>query len=202
MKSTNNLKRAALPAIGAKLGGGYYTGILNIDGVPFALITAPKGGGEHADAPWGEYKLIKGADSFCDGLANTKAMAKAGCKIAEWALSLRIGGFKDWSIPARDQLELLYRNLKPTTQANYVWRNGDNPSTGTYPYTEKLPKQTKVRSFKKGGVEALDDVWYWSSTQYSSDLAWCQYFYVGYQDGLSKGGTSRVRAVRSVRISN
>lgn len=204
MKSTNTIKRTALPVIGAKLGGGFYTGILSIDGVLHAVIVAPKSGGEHADAPWGDYgKLIKGADSYANGLANTKAMAKAGCKIADWALALRIGGFKDWAIPARDQLELIYRNLKPTTDKNYCYfRSGDNPSTGTYPYTELLPKQTKVKAFKSGGVESFDAVWYWASTQYSVNCAWCQHFGIGNQDGLVKDGNGRVRAVRTVSISN
>ena len=40
--------------------------------------------------------------------------------------------------------------------------------------------------------------WYWSSTQYSSDSAWCQDFGGGRQGYLRKGGNGRVRAVRRV----
>lgn len=198
----NQVKRSKLPVIGAPFGGGFYTGILNIDGVPHALVTAPKAQGQGPDQVWSpDYKLIKNCRSFFDGLANTKAIAKAGLALGKWAVGLRIDGQRDWALPARDQLELQYRNLKPTTAENYM-RCGDNPSTGTWPYTEKLPAQTKAKLFKQGGAEAFDDVWYWSSTHYSANYAWCQLFHNGLQNTFNKTSNYRVRAVRTVRIIN
>jgi hypothetical protein len=42
------------------------------------------------------------------------------------------------------------------------------------------------------------DDWYWSSTQYSADTAWCQDFNNGLQDWSSKNYEGRARAVRRV----
>src|SRR5690606_41596742 len=41
------------------------------------------------EGTWGEYGVeVKGADSYSDGEANTRAMAEAGCEIAIKALEL------------------------------------------------------------------------------------------------------------------
>ncbi|SMG00363.1 hypothetical protein BSIN_3433 [Burkholderia singularis] len=129
-------------------------------------------------------------------------MAEAGFAIAERVLELRIGDFDDWFIPARDQLELACRGLKPTSEDNYVWRNGDNPSSlpPGYPYTIHLPGQTEVELFREGGAEAFDDDWYWASTQYSAYGAWNQDFGDGRQGSASKDDKGRVRAFRSIKL--
>lgn len=46
--------------------------------------------------------------------------------------------------------------------------------------------------------ELFDKAWYWTSTQYSPDDAWLQYFYNGSQGSHGKHGVFRVRAVRRV----
>lgn len=45
-------------------------------------------------------------------------------------------------------------------------------------------------------VRELFEGWHWSSTQYSADNAWGQYFGDGSQDGALKDGRGRARAVR------
>lgn len=111
--------------------GGFYAGRFMLDGAEYALIVSPKFEGELEEAVWGERrKDIPGATSCNDGLANTRAMAEAGSAIARWMLAMDINGFTDWYLPSRDELELCYRNLKPTTQTNYTsFRDGDNPSS-------------------------------------------------------------------------
>lgn len=42
--------------------------------------------------------------------------------------------------------------------------------------------------------------WYWSSTQYSADYAWSQYFGDGYQSSAHKGNPGRARAVRRLQF--
>jgi hypothetical protein len=184
--------------------GGFFAGILSFNGDVYAQVVAPKASGAHAPAIWHQdYSLIAGADSFFDGVANTKAMAEAGSEIAQWALDLRIDGRDDWHIASRDQHELLYRGLKPTTSENWVYRNGDNPSSlpGGYPYTKRLPGQTDVELFRQGSAEAFEPEWYWTSTQYSANGAWGQLFDDGYQSDATKYYTGRVRAVRRLKIS-
>ena len=197
------LEKQQLPAVGSAFAGGFLAGRINIDGAPFALIVAPKAEGEHKDTPWGKLKRVAGALSFFDGFANTAAMVDAGSKLAAWARGLKIGGHDDWYVPSRDELELCYRNLKPTKEENYCYR-GDNPSSIPvgYAYMPDAPAQTPIEAFKEGGAEAFDDSWYWSSTQFAGDggYAWTQSFGYGNQLGDLKVNGCRCRAVRRVAI--
>ena len=193
----------AATTFGIAMEGGFYAGRIRQADGEYALIVAPKADGEHADGPWGKMKKLAAAMSFFDGRANTIAMAEGGSKLAKWALELSIGGFTDWYIPARDELELCYRNLKPGTADNYCWL-GDNPSSVPvgYSYFPDAPAQTEVTAFRVNGAEAFNEVWYWSSTQSAgySGSAWVQGFGYGRQSNTRKGGESRARAVRRVKI--
>ena len=61
---------------------------------------------------------------------------------------------------------------------------------------EWLALQTQApQLFKKTG-------WYWSSTQFSRDIAWCQDFEYGYSLATRKGSPRRARAVRSVQLQD
>ena len=79
------------PAIGEAFGGGYFAGLIRIGSNTYGLIVAPKADGE-ISTEWGTRKHIKGADSFFDGHANTKAMADADNELGAWAKGLTIGG--------------------------------------------------------------------------------------------------------------
>ena len=187
------------------MGGGFYAGRIRIDGQIFALIVAPKADGE-INSVWNDsYESIVNTKSFNDGLANTIAMAKSGSRLALWSRNLMIGGNDDWYIPAQDELEIIYRNLKPTTYENAQYmRSGINLSTVVPmpPYTPEFPAQTQAESFQEGGNEAFENAWYWSSTQYASAsaCAWTQDFYGGGQYYANKDGTLRARAVRRLPI--
>jgi hypothetical protein len=194
-----------LPAIGAAFEGGFFTDRILVDGRPHAIITAPLVDGQHPDTVWNSKRARVGdARSFCDSYANTLAMAKAGSQVAQWALDSKLNGYSDWALPARDVLERMYFRFKPTTEENWVYRNGENPSAipAAYPYTAALPKQTELALFRKGGAEAFDPVWYWSSTQCEGGggCAWAQYFDGGGQGNFRKGGGCRVRLVRTIAI--
>lgn len=191
--------------IGTPFEGGFFAGRFRIGTDEFALIVAPKAEGE-TTGKWGEYGAdIEGARSCFDGKANTQAMTEAGSDLAKWALGLTIGGLADWYLPSRDELEILYRHLKPTTDENYCsFRDGDNASSVPpgFPYTEQSPAQTAVEAFQDGQPEAFDARWYWASTQFSPVNAWTQDFGVGSQNVSHKGVEFRARAVRKIRISN
>lgn len=191
-----------LPEIGQAYGGGFFSGVTVQDGKRYMLITA---GREHElEGEWGEYGTkIEGADSFTDGRANTEAMAAAGSELAQQVLALSIGDHNDWAIPARDQQELQYRNLKPTARENYCWgRDGDNPNSlpiGLL-YTAESPTKTTVGAFREGGTEAFQPTWYWSSSQRSANIAFVMTFDDGYQTISGKDYALRVRPVRSELI--
>ncbi|MQA39007.1 Lcl domain-containing protein [Rugamonas aquatica] len=191
-------------AIGAPYGGGYFTGIITVDGKRYALITAGAEG--ELRGIWNrDYSGPAAPVSRCDGASNTLTMVAAGSALAAQAMDLTIGGHKDWYIPSRDELELMYRNLKPTTQRNAV-TSGDGANSSSLPvgrlYTEDCPAQTIAANFRTGGVDALAAAWYWSSTQHASSpsYAWGQGFYVGVQGYDHKSYGGRVRVVRRLPI--
>jgi len=201
-----NHQNEATAALGAPMEGGFYAGRFMIDGVPYALIVAPKAEGERSDVAWLDSEdRVGGADSYCDGMRNTVAMAEAGSELADWARGLTINGFTDWYIPSQDELEILYRNLKPTTRQNYLYaRSGVNASAvpPTHAYTADTPAQTAAPDFAAGGEQAFADEWYWSSTQHASgaDYAWYQTFDYGYQLTNYTSAELRARAVRRFAI--
>ena len=80
-----------LPLLGTSMGGGFYAGRIRIEEQVFALIVAPRAQGEVSDMKWiARNKSVPGAMSYFDGLANTKAMADAGSRLAKWAQALRV----------------------------------------------------------------------------------------------------------------
>ena len=192
-------------AIGNAFGGGFFAGLIKVDGKSFALVVSPKLFGEFKGRWNASDDSVPGAEDYADGLANTNAMAAAGSELAKAVRGSVIEGFDDWYIPARDELELIYRNLKPTSQENSAsFRDGENPSSlpmGRH-YTEERPAQTGVAEFRADGAQALDAAWHWSSTQYgpSSSTAWIQVFSNGTQGYNRKSYEGRARAVRRLPI--
>ena len=210
----------APPSVGAPYAGGYYGGSIAIGGHTYALIVAPKAEGQKA-LPWkDEWSATPGTLSVNDGFANSEAMDNAAHPAAQFCRSLTIGGFDDWYLPSRDELEVLYRNLKPTADENYVYANrakfwgvkvgayngvdesGNGCNASSVPagpaYTEDAPAQTTATAFQDGAPEAFDDRWYWSSTEFGSGSAWGQLFDDGYQVYGGKDNVGRCRAVRKM----
>ena len=196
------MKVAELPQIGTPLAGGFYAGRFQNAAAHFALIVSPAAG--DIEGTWGEPgKMLDGCRNFVDGKQNTIDLAEAGSELARLLMQLDINGFTDWFLPARDQLELLYRNLKPTTEETWgSYMDGHN--THSVPpgdlYTNGKPVQTDIVAFQEDGDHALHDTWYWTSTQYSAHNAFCQDFGDGYQYGLGKSNELRARAVRQIQL--
>jgi len=202
----NAIAKVQVPeTAGTPFGGGFYVGRFHVGTAEYALVVAPKAMGE-TKGIWGEYgQDVPGARSCFDGLANTKAMAETGSELATWALGLDINGFRDWYLGSRDEVEMCYRALKPTTDENYcTFRDGDNASSIPvgYPYTEQEPAQTIAEAFRAGAAEAFDAVWHHSSTRCSRSSAYGQYFDDGSQRYYGKTSRARARAVRRILISN
>ena len=149
-----------------------------------------------------------GADSVIEGPQNTADMVADGNSTvypaAHFCNDLVIGGFSDWYMPAKNELEVCYYNLKPNTTSNNT-SHGTNtnavPSRGSN-YTSGNPAQTTAADFKDTGAEYFEPSFYWSSTEYSASAAWDQGFNTGYQGNDSKTTSSnfRVRAIRRVAV--
>lgn len=197
----------------------------------FRIIVAPKASGENAGIALknANSALPTACQTLTEGFAATQAMRDADTSTvypaAHWARNLNIGGRTDWYIPARDELELCWRNLKPVTDNNYTTADRSTgqsfnyASNGSYgdtanthglnnnssptgaAYTTTVPGQTAATAFRTGGVEAFEfgSAYYWSSSEYSASLAWLQYWYSslpGAQFYNGKTSATRVRAVR------
>lgn len=188
--------------IGEAFGGGFYGGKINDGGTEYYLIVAPKSSGENSSKQWKTSETITpGTASTTDGPSNTSAMNNASHPAAQFCAGLSIGGFTDWYMPAKDELEVLYYNLKPTTDSNNT-SSGTNtnavPSRGSN-YTSGDPAQTSVTDFQTGNTEAFASTLYYSSTEYSSSFAWFQSFESGSQGfEINKTNSYYVRAVRRV----
>jgi len=186
--------------IGESYGGGFYAGKINDGGTEYYLIVAPKSSGESSGKQWKTSNTTtSGTTSVIDGPSNTSAMNNATHPAAQFCAGLSIGGYTDWYMPAKNELEVCYYNLKPGTDTN-------NTSFGTNPnavparvsnYTGGDPAQTSVTDFQEGNTEAFATTFNWSSTEASSTNAWVQTFSNGAQgDYISKDSSYYVRAVR------
>jgi hypothetical protein len=197
----------------------------------FRVIVAPKSSGENSSKAYKNANTAAPAatGTLTEGLKATLAMVADGNSTvypaAHFCNDLSIGGYSDWYFPARDELELIYRNLKPVTDNNYTTANRPTGATPNYQnlgslgdtspnhgvnnnsdpqgvaYTAGSPAQTGVAAFQSGGAEAMTSgvVNYWSSTEYSTTAAWRQPYVtsvLGSQFDNDKDASFYVRAVR------
>jgi hypothetical protein len=116
--------------------------------------------------PWGCCGTrITGADGTAVGTGNQNTMSiEIECAetntAAHYCATLEIDGYTGWYLPSKDELKLIYENLK---EANFL-----------------------SRFYKRNYEGSL--IFYWSSTEVSDSLAWCQEFEYGY--GIKDPGNS------------
>jgi len=199
----NALTEHTIPAVGTAMLGGFFAGLVNINGQTKGIIVAPKAAGEYK-GKWAESDdLIEGAACPVDGQQNTLDMIAAETTLGNWVRSLDIGGFTDWHIPSRDQLEIIYRAFKPTSDENWAYSGVNISSVPPHNlYTADNPKQCELEAFRAGGTEAFEPVWYWTSTQVGEASAWFQHFNDGGQSYHWKLSSLRARAVRTINLSD
>ena len=163
---------------GQPFGGGFYAGRMTYEGLDYYLVVADKA--SETSLAW---KTTASADAgpthLADGLANTNSINDASHPAAQYCLSYTAGGFGGWYLPARDELELAYRNLKPSTTSNTVTTRDSNTGGGPpginsnsnpvgSSYTGINPAQTLSPNFQFSvGSQAFDSTGsaYWTSTQ-------------------------------------
>ena len=201
--------------IGQKFNGVYLAGINRIRNCAYLILVAPKSTESSVQFKT-KYSSTSRIQSVNDGWTNTNAMNDSAHPAAQYCRSLTVGGHTDLYLPSRDELELCYRNLKPTADDNFVYsasqylfgnlslENGANCSsipTGAA-YTETNPASTIVTAFQTGNVEAFAVEWYWTSTESSSSTigSLIRHFSNGYQNWHGKSYVRRVRGVRRSQI--
>ena len=217
MRHPHGLRAAAaavgLPAIGTSMEGGFFAGAIShtANGVAtHLLIVAPKATGATGSGytlttnkQWKTiFTTTTGTTSPFDGAANSANMNNADHPAAEFCKTLSIGGYTDWYLPARYELDIAYENLKPTTTSNITsWGiNIYSVPARASNRTAGAPAQTSVAAFQSGGAEAFVANTLWSSTENSSTDAWRLDFSNGEQITRLKVATNRVRAFRKVAL--
>ena len=165
--ASNAVTPAPPPAIGDTHQGGV---VFYLDGNGGGLIAAPS---DQSSATWGCYgTIISGADGTAIGTGNQNTIdIEADCTTAGTAAdicaNLTLGGYSDWFLPSKDELNKMYDNIGP----------GDELGLGN--------------------VGNFSDNVYWSSTEYYYFDAWDQNFIDGNQNDTNKNYTKYVRAVRA-----
>lgn len=205
-------KSAFLPTTpGEAFGGGYYAGKMRFSDGDYILIVAPKAA-EASLAQKTASSATSGTSSYHDGLANSNAMNSSTHPAAQHCRNYTGGGYSDWYLPARDELEVMYRNLKPSAAANITGVRSESGNQGknanSVPvgaaYTAGNPAQTQGAAFRSGAAEAFNDAGsdYWTSTEYAPNpnQAWRQRFSDGRQDRNFKSDQYLVRPVRRLKI--
>jgi hypothetical protein len=208
------------PAVlGEPWGGGYFAGYIShtADGNPtHALIVAPRADGATGtgytlttNLAWKTANTTtSGAASSFDGVVNTAAIVTAGIAdhpAAQFCVNLTIGGYTDWYLPSRYELDIAYFNLKPTTSANGT--TGPGPNAYSVPvrtlfYTTTYPTQTFVSAFNTS-AESFVASRHWSSVDVNASTAGDVSFSDGIYrtgSGASKITTFAVRAFRRIAL--
>jgi len=218
--SSNSI--TTLPAIGSAYGGGYFAGQISTSGNGIAnynLVVSPKSSGQ----TFAKFSVNNsGGDptSLVDGPGNSTTMNNSSHPAAQFCKAVSAGGYSDWYMPAKNELEILYYNLKPVSSSNNT-TTGSNPNSipPRSNYTASVPGLTSAAIFQDGESEAFTmygssgNSLYWSSTQYNEDsdppyygtYAWSQYLNVqtanqGKQRGYQKIQQKFTRAIRRVAV--
>jgi hypothetical protein len=212
LSAASNSATPTLPVIGSAFGGGFFAGQISTTGNSVAthnLIVGPLASAE-SQLKWKNATTVTtGADSVINGPQNTADMVADGSSTvypaAHFCNDLVTGGFSDWYMPAKNELEVCYYNLKPTTASNNITVSGVNanavPARASN-YTTGTPSQTTAADFiTSSGSEAFNDtVNYWSSTEFPSAFGLYQLFGNGFQFYGFKDASSKVRAIRRVAV--
>ena len=202
-----------LPVIGAAYQGGFFAGYISHTAnsvATHALIVAPAATGAtgtgYTLTTMKQWKTTNtttaGTTSTYDGAANSSNMNNASHPAAQFCEDLSIGGYTDWYLPARYELDIAYENLKPTTDSNSTsWGiNAYAVPARASNRTAGAPARTSIAAFQTGGAEAFVAGYHWSSTEGSATDAWVLGFSDGTQGDTTKSFDGYVRAFRKFAL--
>lgn len=135
------------PAIGQSWNGGFYIGNITDGGFVYYLILAPKTTGQSSALA---YKTDNtddtGADSTTSGRSNSNAINDAAHPAAQFCRGLSIGGFNDWYLPAKDELNVVYTNRASVGGGDAL----DVDGTSYWSSTESAPTTAWSQPFNTG----------------------------------------------------
>jgi hypothetical protein len=206
--ASNSVTPSSAPgAIGIAYGGGYYAGQISTSGnsvADYNLVVGPVSSAQ-STLKWKTVATgTTGTASVINGPTNTSNMNNILHPAAQFCVAVSAGGYSDWYMPAQNELEVCYYNLKPGTQPNNtgVGTNSNAVPARTSNYTSGNPPTTSATNFISGGAEAFTTLGYWSSTEFASYVgnAWLQSFNTGNQYSYGKNFSYRVRAIRRVAV--
>jgi hypothetical protein len=194
----------AIPAIGDAYGGGYFAGQFLLGGSTYGLVLSPIAG-EGGYLPYSQVEsTFPGGASTNDGMLIRTNMIAAGIDnfdSQKFCVGLSIGGFTDWYLPTSDELEMLYRNFKPTTDANNTTTGANTSSIpNTANYTSGVPARSSIAAFQSGGAQAFMSSDYGCATSDSFNYA-LRSMVSGAVGASGFNGWFPIRAVRRVLMS-
>ena len=120
---------------------------------------------------WGAYQQTVGGTEAMVGsgkqntdriVAQLKKTGESN-RAAQLCADYDVNGYKDWFLPSKDELNLMYQNLK------------------------------------QKGLGGFSNVWYWSSSEGDSNLAWRKYFSDGVPLSNPNGNKATPNWVRAIR---
>jgi hypothetical protein len=213
--------------IGEEFGGGYFAGYIShtADGSPtHALIVAPVATGASGtgytlttNLAWATNTTTGGVNYSTTTIGANTAKDYDGKSVMdqvvalgnianfpafEFCKNLSIGGYTDWYLPSRLELEIAYFNLKPLTTANSTGAGLNDYSVPkrTTTYTTAYPSQTSLTLFNTS-AEAFVAANHMSSTESSATVHSRINFNNGGQDtGTKSVAANRVRAFRRIAL--
>lgn len=215
---SSNVSTPDTLAIGEMYGGGYYAGNIVQGGVTYRLIVAPRTGGQSSTSMSTGPTTPEATKTLNNGPIASASMNSASFPAAYFCENLTLGGYNDWYMPSRDELELCYRNFKPTSditntavrvKASYNYLEGNDvsgdqmginrnssPLGGAYPST--LPRTQVSQFIDSVTAEGFTTYGgYLSSSFFDSTKVWGQQFLNGRQEPISNTTINQyVRAVR------
>jgi hypothetical protein len=203
--ASNSITTPAPLAIGDAYGGGFYAGQISTAGngiADYNLVVGPAASAQGGGL-WKTSQTGGDPTSVINGPANSATMNSATYPAAQFCEAVSTGGFSDWYMPAMNELEVCYFNLKPYTTNNNTASgiNANAVPARASNYTAGNPAQTLAAAFVTGtGAEAFTGTSYWASTQQAARYAKVQSFYQGRQTYSYKDFTASVRAIRRVAV--
>jgi hypothetical protein len=210
------------PAIGDAYQGGFYAGLFSVNANGVAthrLVVASKSVGEFYGA-WSPGLATSNGTSEFNGASNTAAMVAISSPLGTSSSNLVAGGYDDWYMPAKKEMEQLYFYFKPDTNQNSD--KGSNsyavPQRSSYTTSPSVPARTSLSAWQAAGdgsggaqffnrgTDGSSAPFYWDSTEASSSKAFRREMRTGYyadsygNRGAYKNQQGNARAIRKVAI--